>query len=239
MSEDDFQGRVSVVATLLSAHSIPEPEYLARRIVEVLDQRSLTSKWDQPRADLLDKAEDCWLPHSDLLAYLNALPGEALTAADLKARMRNRPYCSRPFNDGDRDLQADCLRVFHREKKAGTEILAILEAISDEVHVPAYCRANEQRAQQRAEQKAALLRSGKDFGPLQGYDNQPTNHAFMRRAGQLYRIIAANREYAVFRINGIDDQGTPTKPAVLRREPGRSSPGLSIVSDAIAAGRLK
>jgi hypothetical protein len=36
----------------------------------------------------VEQAEGLRVPHAELLAYLNTLPGAPLTMADLKARMR-------------------------------------------------------------------------------------------------------------------------------------------------------
>ena|SRR5258706_5765346 len=128
MSDD---GRVAVVAALLKRQRSFDADYIAALIVKVLDQRALITKWEGERQTLLPAAEQCWIPHDDLLQALNALPGATLTAADLKAKMANMSPQSgyvRVFNEGDPDLQAACLQVYRREKRAGTEIGAIITA---------------------------------------------------------------------------------------------------------------
>jgi hypothetical protein len=157
--------------------------------------------------------------------------------ADLKARMANVrgwAHYPTPFEEGDPALQADCLRVYHREKKAGTEIMAIFRAINEEVLEPDAEREDEKRRERRAEQRQDLIRSGKDFGPMRNFDDTP--NLYMRQAGQLYRLEPGRNQWAVFRVNAIGDHGEATTPPVVHRQ-GRQRE--SLVSEMIKAGRLK
>jgi hypothetical protein len=187
-----------------------------RIIVNALDQRAEVTQWEGEREKLLEEAENCWIPRWDLLKVLNALPGAKLTMGDLRAKMRNMgPYHPHGFEEGDPDLQAGCLRVYRREKKAGTAFRAILDAIAEEVLVPAAEREDKERRAARVAEKKQRIQSGKDFGLTYGLDK--SGSAYMKQAGQLYRITRlAAKSYALFRVLNINDkQGKPTEPHIF------------------------
>jgi hypothetical protein len=221
MSEDK---RIAVVAALLEDERWQrrqlDADAMARIIVKALDQRADVTQREVERENLLEEAEECWIPRDDLLEALNALPGAPLTMGDLKAKMKNiGQYHPTSFNDGDPDLQADCLRVYRREKKAGTAFRAILGAILDEVLSPAWQRKFDKERAARAAKRERLmqshLQSGKDFGLTYGLDK--SGSAYMQHTGQLYRITRlAAKSFALFRVRNIGDKrGKPTEPHIF------------------------
>jgi len=87
--------RTSVVYSLLadyvrspSLRHMREQRSLAKLALEIvtkLDQdSSVWRKWEGPRDKVLASAIDCWIPKDDMLAFLNGLPGPALTITDLE-----------------------------------------------------------------------------------------------------------------------------------------------------------
>lgn len=207
--------RVAVVVAILSQDWRREfsVERMAEAIVAALDQRALVTKWEGVRQDIIEQAERLWIPNDDLLAYLNTLPGALLTIADLKAKLNERW----PYNQGDPDLQADCVRVFKREQRAGTAFGAILDAISSEVTLPAYMRYMEENYIAKQKQRKELALSGKDFGPIIMKCGFDSNDNYMRHAGQLFRIHRnAPNQWAAFHVDNLNDSGTPTEPHIFQ-----------------------
>src|SRR5262245_9045486 len=113
MSDEDT--RIAVVAAILGDPwwRQQSADFIARSIVEALDQRAAAGKWDEQRKDAMQRAESCWVPETDLLRYLNSFPGQPLTMADLHAIKRDGFSRYEPWHEGDRETQADCLRVYH------------------------------------------------------------------------------------------------------------------------------
>jgi hypothetical protein len=223
MAEDITKdGRLAVVEEILRSHSGVNLKASAREvasfIISALDQRAQNTKWEGPRKELLQSVEGLWIPHGDLLEQLNALPGATLTMGDLQAQMRNMGGLGTTFHNGETDQQADCLRVYLREKKAGTDFKAICDVISGEVCVPAWDKRDKQYQQENRERRQKVARSGKDFGFTAGIDG--TTNRYSRHNGQLYRLIReAAHQFALFRVNDIGDDGVPTNPHVFSSAP--------------------
>ncbi|WP_271594367.1 hypothetical protein [Bradyrhizobium sp. CCBAU 65884] len=164
---------------------------LAREIVDSLDRASSAwQKWDDPREQLAKAAAPCWIPIEDLQAFLNRLPGPALTATDVAQRLLafwEEPWEKYP-ND---DLEPGCLALYEAEKAQGTEPPAIVGAIRE------YIEAEEERLRREREvayhqfkEEERLRRehrylSGADSGWIQ---LQGSEGFFCRRNGRAYRI---------------------------------------------------
>lgn len=190
---------------------------VASFIISALDERAQSTKWEGPRKELLCSVEGLWIPHGDLLTQLNALPGAPLTMGDLQAQMRSIVGLGGTF-DGETDVQADCLRVYLREKKAGTDFKAICDIIDKEVCVPAWSKKDKQQQEQNRAQRRELVRSGKNFGFIAGIDD--TTNRYSRRNGQLYRLIRKGaHQFALFRMKDLEDEGEPTTPHVFSSAP--------------------
>ena len=219
MSDD----RLAVIVTVLEfAKKVGyfSSEEIANHIVQALDQRTQVTKWEGKRAELLEEVELHWIPQDDLLDQLNALPGAPLTKGDLAARMKNISprYGIHPFRQGDPELQAACLRVYYREKKAGTEFAAIIQLIDDEVLAPAWERHHNEREEKRAANLLRAIRSGRDlhFSAIIEREGTATGR-YSRRNGQLYRLQNIGRnQQALFRVNDVGEIGEPTEPHIFR-----------------------
>jgi hypothetical protein len=169
----DTDKRIAVVATILGEQWRQkhfDAHGMARDIVAALDQRELITKWEGARLKVVEdnKVVGCWIPHDDLLNYLNKLAGAPLTMADLRAKLRTLQNTY--YGDPDPDLQADCLRVYRREQKAGTEFMAILDVIEDEVHNPVIQKQTKEHEQRKRDRDRKLVESGKDFGFVPNID---------------------------------------------------------------------
>ena len=73
---------------------------LAKEIVQAVDQASsVWKKWEGAREEIAKAAAPCWIPTEDLQAFLNRLPGPALTHTDVVQRLRafyEEPSASTP-----------------------------------------------------------------------------------------------------------------------------------------------
>lgn len=167
---------------------------LAREIVESLDRASsIWQKWDGPREQLAKAAAPCWIPIGDLQAFLNRLPGPALTVTDVAQRLRafwEEPWEKYPSDD----LKAGCLALYGAEKAKGTELPAIVGAIQEHIEVEeerlrrerevAYRQVKEEERIQREQRYLSGADSG--WTQLQGSED-----FFCRRNGRAYRIARA------------------------------------------------
>jgi hypothetical protein len=209
--------RIAVVAAVLGdewRHRFGR-QAMAEDIVAALDERAFNTKWEGPREKALKDVVECWIPHKDLLEYLNTLPGAPLTLADLRAKLRAKLRDSE--TEGDPKLQADCLRVFKREQRAGTDFPAIVSTIGEEVLGPDYDRRREQEDARKTAQRSALVASGRDFGFVANLDPNSAD-LYSRQAGQLYRLHrVATNQHALFRVGSVGETGTPANPHIFRR----------------------
>ena len=96
--------RIPVIVAILDRRGPwSTSESIAKEIIEALDQRASTTKWEGPRVEVLENGflEGTWVPRGDLLEYLNTLSGSPLTIADLTVRLEDlssgssrRPWAS-------------------------------------------------------------------------------------------------------------------------------------------------
>lgn len=193
--------------------------YLAKTIVAALDEYVLGLKWSQQREEVLNNAIGCWVPRAALLVFLNTLPGAVLTPTDLEVRIKDKMRLygnSYPF-DGEPHHQADCLRVYERERDAGTGFIAILTTIGDEVVGPASNRDYEEHRMAGIERRVARARSGKDFGMTNGLG---VGDYYMRDHGQLYRVHRVEKhQWNVFLVSDVGDAGTSAMSGLIFRTP--------------------
>jgi hypothetical protein len=79
---------------------------LAQEIVKAVDRAgSIWGKWDGPREELAKAAAPCWIPTEDLQAFLNRLPGAALTRTDVVQRLR--AFYEEPERVNDNETEWD------------------------------------------------------------------------------------------------------------------------------------
>lgn len=167
MQDED---RVRVVRDMLADHvrspslrHIRDPfalSKLARSIVEKLDRGDqIWRKWNPARESLVRATTRLWLPLDDLVAFLNQMPGSALTPTDVAQRLQAFQE-EHPWDLPDEDVKDACLALYARERSLGTELPAIVgalqEFVSDEVR-----RLQDQRQaayRDKARQKADALK---------------------------------------------------------------------------------
>ncbi|MDA9492365.1 hypothetical protein [Bradyrhizobium sp. CCBAU 11361] len=197
---------------------------LAREIVQSLDRASsIWQKWDGPREQLAKAAAPCWIPIEDLQAFLNRLPGPALTATDVAQRLR--AFWEEPWEHYPNDeLKPSCLALYEAEKAQGTE----LRAIALQEHI----EASEERLRQERDVEYRRLRDEdrvrREQRYLAGADcgwTQLTNSEdfFCRRNGRSFRVSRSkDNRWDLFRAE------LPNKTDVLigtylgRREAGKT-----------------
>jgi hypothetical protein len=219
MSSND---RMAAIISVLEGWNGMPNESIARQIVRALDQRTLATKWEGKRTELLQNAEGYWIPLDDLLDQLNDLPGAPLTKGDLLARMKNMsPEYDFPthFRQGDPEHQAACLHVYYREKQEGTEFSAIFEVIYDEVVGPAEWLERDERNAKWAANLLQTVRSGRDlnFTPTIGWEGDSPGR-YSRYKGQLFRLQNIGlKQQALFRVNDVGEVGVPTEPHIFSK----------------------
>jgi hypothetical protein len=141
---------------LRDPHSLQK---VAKEIVRAIDRASsVWAKWDGPREQIARSAAPCWIPMGDLLAFLNRLPGPALTRTDVAQRLQaiyEEPYEHFP-ND---DVKDGCLALYEAEKAQGTEMPAIIGAIQEfiEVEEDRLSREREENHRRHEQEEKARL----------------------------------------------------------------------------------
>lgn len=199
---------------------------LAREILQAVDQAgSVWSKWTAAREDIVKAAANCWVPPEDLRAFLNSLPGPALTATDVAQRLRaiwEEPWTSYPKEE----LQAGCRALYDAEKAAGTEMRAIIGALEEFLEVEEERLRQEQneayqqfREQDRIRRQQRFL-SGADCGwtPIDG-----SKELFCRRNGRAFRVgQAKDKRWKLYRIAAVDDAGELLGTYAGRREASKA-----------------
>jgi len=229
MGEDD--AIYAVMSALLehvkspSLRHVRDPQMLqrlARDIVRRLYQRSLVwQKWEGEREPFLKAATYCWIPITDLRAFLNEMPGPPLTMTDVTERLR--AFHEETFERyPNAELEVGCLALYAREKAEGTELPAIVGALRDFIEREEE-RLNHERQsawKARAEaEKAALeqrYRSGADckWTPIQG-----SASLYCRINGRSYRLSpAADKRWDLHRIVAVDDKGVLVGRYAQRRD---------------------
>jgi hypothetical protein len=172
---------------------------------------SVWAKWDAARGELLKAAAKTWIPIEDLAAFLNSLPGPALTQTDVAQRLRafqEEPYANLYPDERVKDA---CLARYVAEVEAGTELPAIIGALQEFADEEEDRLDREQRERWRAQQEAdrlALERrflSGADckWTPLEG-----SKAIFMRRNGRAFRLSPTKeKRWELHRIEEPADAG--------------------------------
>jgi len=195
---------------------------LAKEILEAVDRAgAIWSKWTGPRDELAKAAASCWIPIEDLRAFLNSLPGPALTTTDVTQRFRaiwEEPWTSYPKDE----LQAGCLAIYEAEKAQGTAMPAIIGALQEHLEIEEErLRRDQEEAYQRfkSEERIRLQQrfiSGADCGwtPLDS-----SKDFFCRRNGRAFRIgQARDKRWKLFRIVTPEDAGILLGTYLGRRE---------------------
>ena len=101
---------------------------IARKIFDVAyGPKSLWTKWDKDREEIISRAVDVWVPLDDLLGALNILAGEKLTATDAEQRLYALRYEYGGYSRGpDEAIKEASFSAYAEEKAKGTEFIAIL-----------------------------------------------------------------------------------------------------------------
>lgn len=95
MDNDRFYAVISKLTEYLKSPSlrhIRDPrslQKLAKEIIQSVDRAgAVWGKWEGRREEIAKAAACCWIPTDDLMAFLNRLPGPALTHTDVAQRLR-------------------------------------------------------------------------------------------------------------------------------------------------------
>jgi hypothetical protein len=157
----------------------------------------------------LTAAATTWIPIEDLRQYLNTVPGARLTQTDVEQRLRaiqEERYDLYP----DSRMQAACLARYKLERDAGTEMSAIIRALSEFSELESErMRVEQERSwkETRAKQQEALrqrLLSGADckWISLEG----PSEY-FCRTNGRLFRLTKGkDLRWTLSRVQAPQDQ---------------------------------
>ncbi|MGY3134570.1 hypothetical protein ACVWZM_005252 [Bradyrhizobium sp. USDA 4501] len=193
---------------LREPHSVHK---LARDILLAVDRASsVWKKWEPQREEIAKAAAPCWIPIEDLQAFLNSLPGPALTKTDVEQRLRaiwEEPYATYPKDE----LKIGCLALYHSEAAQGTELRAIIGALEEHIEREDDRLRREQeesyhrwKEEERVKLEQRFL-SGADCGWT------PVNKSdafYCRRNGRTFRIIQGkDKRWTLFRVKSIEDKG--------------------------------
>ncbi len=184
---------------------------LAREILRAVDRPvGPWEKWDGLRDAELTAAATTWIPIEDLRQYLNTVPGARLTQTDVEQRLlaiQEERYDLYP----DSRMQAACLARYKLERDAGTEMSAIIRALSEFSELESErMRVEQERSwkETRAKQQEALrqrLLSGADckWISLEG----PSEY-FCRTNGRLFRLTKGkDLRWTLSRVQAPQDKG--------------------------------
>ncbi len=193
---------------------IRQPEQIQRLALAILRNvdgpTSPWRKWSLPRETVARAALPCWLPERHLCEELNQLPGPPLTIVDVVQRMEamREEDCYSAWPDDD--LKAGCLVLYERERKAGTELLAIIGAMRAWIDAEEERLRGEREATRRARVEADRIASQNRL--LSGADCPWTQTAGIgtwhsRRNGRLYRLVQLDsRLWVLSRIAAMADK---------------------------------
>ena len=227
----DSERQYAVVSTLADYVKSPSLRHLrdphslqkvAREVVKAVDRASsVWGKWDGPREEVARAAAPCWIPIDDLQAFLNGLPGPALTRTDVAQRLRafyEEPYVRYP----NEDIKDGCLALYEAEKAQGTEMRAIIGALEEFIDLEEErlrCEREERFRRERQEEKDRLTQrfmAGADCGWIQ---IGKADEFYCRRNGRAYRVVRAkDKRWELFRIAAVNDQGSLLGTYSGRRE---------------------
>lgn len=182
---------------------------LSFEITAALDRDgAVWRKWEGPRDIVLSSALDCWIPKTDLLAFLNSLPGPHLTMTDLEQRMRHLievEYIASP----EPKLKDECLEIYQAEIAAGTEMPAIVGRISDYVGDQWQRLWEEQRAEKAQRLEGARQKREQR---LLSYADCPwtqirgSKFFYCRKNGRVFQLKPNNdKSWNMYRVPSVDD----------------------------------
>jgi hypothetical protein len=194
---------------------------LARKIMAALNKGQ---KWDSERRIAASTGRECWIPTEDLVAYLNSLPGPPITEGDLMALPLPR------WDEPIPEARDECLRVYYREKQAGTAWGAMMEIIQNEAVLPAFDKQHSEQRRLRREGALRRIRSGEEvYGFIEVPDQRDW---YSRHDGQLFRLQKLSRDqYALFSVSDLGEEGLPTQPHIFKAR--------SQARDAVAFRRVR
>lgn len=181
---------------------------LALNIVKSVERRnSIWRKWDGQREVLLRKALRCWVPTADLCNALNRLPGPKLTKTDVEQRRLQMEEDEEEF--AYEPHKEFCLNIYQREQANGTELVAIVSLIEQEL-VELEDRERREREEQyrlRREQdrkqREQRLLCGADIGWTQLAGSQCW---YCRTNGRTFRLEPApNKRWHLSRVKDVND----------------------------------
>lgn len=228
MREDD---RLHDIIRLLHEYSarpplkVPSEAEIPKIVRRILDAaygpKSLWTKWDKDREEIISRSVEVWVPLDDLLNALNMLPGEKLTMTDVEQRL----YALRNEYSGysrgpDEAIKEASFAAYAEEKAKGTEFIAILGWL-EEWTWGAEERLRRQRAEENRERVAqekrraeARLRSGADC-PWTVVAGVVDSHC--RKNGRLFRLKALEKsgsplapKFEVLEVKTLEDKrGVP------------------------------
>lgn len=197
-----------------SLRHLREPRMLhdtARKIVrDLLHRSTVWRKWEGEREPFLRSVSTCWIPIEDLRAFLNDLPGPALTTTDVVERMRaihEEPYERYP----NEDVRDGCLALYEREKRAGTELPAIAGALRTYIEEEEARLSRERQAAWDAARRAEKAALEQRF--LSGADCKWTavngsKNLYCRVNGRSYRLsLTSDKRWELHRIGSLEDKG--------------------------------
>jgi len=184
---------------------------LAEEIVRAIDSSNVVwTKWTGQREDLAKAAAPCWIPVEDLRAFLNQLPGPALTRTDVDERLRafwEEPWERYP----DEDLRPGCQALYESEKAQGTEMAAIIGALRTHIeNEEERLRKQRDEANQRFKEEDRAKReqrflSGADCGWTQ---LDKSEVFYCRRNGRAFRVVRTrDKRWDLYRIKDKLDDG--------------------------------
>lgn len=178
---------------------------LARSIVEVLDRGDqVWRKWDPARENLVRATTRLWFPLDDLVAFLNQMPGPALTCTDVAQRLRAFQE-EHPYEFPDEEVKDGCLTLYSRERGLGTEFPAIVGALQEFVAEEAR-RLQDQRQAGRRDQ-ARQVAGALQQRYLAGFDCKWTPVGdlaglYCRVNGRTYRLDrGVDRVWQLYRVD--------------------------------------
>lgn len=184
---------------------------LAKEILISLDHASsIWRKWDGLREDVIKNAASCWIPVEDLQAFLNSLPGPVLTTTDVNQRLR--AIWEEAYNEyPNEDVRDGCLKLYERERAAGTEMIAIVGAIQEFIEVEQERIRLEREERYRLSRQEELVRHEQMFRA--GADTAwiklaHSKDLFCRKNGRAFRIARSkDKRWTLYRIANAEDVG--------------------------------
>lgn len=189
-------------------HSI---QRLAHELLTAVDRASsIWTKWEGPREDIAKAAAHCWISIEDLQAYLNQLPGPALTRTDVTQRLRaiyDETYGHYP----NEDVKASCLALYEAEKAQGTEMPAIIGALQEHIEVEEDRLSRKRDEAYRRHQAEERVRAQQRFmaGADCGWTKLDGSEGFYcRRNGRTFRTVQdKDKRWSLFRVTAPEDKG--------------------------------